>query len=414
MPSYLDDNNFDENGHIKKNLTGNNKTPSKKDIALDKLEMSGSSAPKRKKKSDKINGRGNATPFVRFAISAFPQADDPPGEKFRKAFLLMATAVLIGALVFLGWQIFSIAKGSETNRQLAEIAGSPINTSGRYSQPDRLANPDPNIATSAGTEEPEFIDLTPVVNTPLNINFSELKSINPDTRAWIKLTGTLINYPVVHSTDNDYYLHRDLYGNYSFSGTVFSSYLNRWDGTDDNIILFGHNMQAGTYFSYLAHYVPNDWSTEPLAFYKVHPTIQLATPDGKNETFKIFAGMYVNTEERCGEVFQYINRTRFSGVDDFNQFILDVMDRSWFYTDVDLQYGDDLLTLSTCSWPLGEKACDTRWVVLARRVRDGESETVDTTVAKRNYNPKLFEYWYKVRGGSWKGRTWDTSKLLSY
>ncbi len=415
MPSYLDDNNFDENGHIKKNLTGNNKTPSKKDIALDKLEMSGSSAPKRKKKSDKINGRGNANPFVRFAISAFPQADDPPGEKFRKAFLLMATAVLIGALVFLGWQIFSIAKGSETNRQLAEIAGSPINTSGRYSQPDRLANPDPNIATSAGTEEPEFIDLTPVVNTPLNINFSELKSINPDTRAWIKLTGTMINNVVVCAKDGDseYYLKHDFYGKDSVSGTIYSSPANKWDGTDDNTVLFGHNMTNGEGFAYVMHYVPNDQSSEPLAFYKVHPTIMMATPDGGSATYKIFAGMICNTQEQYGEVFRYTDRTKFRDADDFNNFIIDVMDRSWFFTDVDLKYGDELLTLSTCYWPLG-KEIDTRWVVLARKVRPGESEYVDTSKAYRNYQAKLFDYYYKRLGSSWSGSVWDRSKLLSY
>lgn len=384
--------------------------------ALDKMGSSPESFKSSKQPKRPTDSGGNG--FVRVMHTIFPQSGDTKGEVARKLFLIIAILVFLFALGYLIWELTGISDAHEQDIEIGELAGSPLvdveNNLNEYTPPHQVQNPVITEVTGPGTEEPEYVDLTPVKNTPLNINWQNLWAINPDVKAWIKLTGTLINYPVVHSTDNDYYLHRDLYGNYSFSGTVFSSYLNRWDGTDDNIILFGHNMQAGTYFSYLAHYVPNDWSTEPLAFYKVHPTIQLATPDGKNETFKIFAGMYVNTEERCGEVFQYINRTRFSGVDDFNQFILDVMDRSWFYTDVDLTYGDDLLTLSTCSWPLGEKACDTRWVVLARRVRDGESETVDTTVAKRNYNPKLFEYWYKVRGGSWKGRTWDTSKLLSY
>lgn len=89
------------------------------------------------------------------------------------------------------------------------------------------------------------------------------------------------------------------------------------------------------------------------------------------------------------------------------------MDRSWFFTDVDLTYGDELLTLSTCYWPLG-KNVDTRWVLFARKVRDGESEEVNTSVATRNYQAKLFDYYYDIKGGSWEGSVWDRSKLLSY
>ncbi len=410
MPSYLDDNNFDENGNLKKNTSGN-KTPSKKDIALDKFDMAGTAAPK-KKKTDKINGRPKNR-FVRFATAVFPQADDSGSEKFRKAFLLMAVAVLIGALLFLGWQIFSMAKGGELNNQLAEIAGSPIDQNQNYVQPDRLANPDYNIASGAGTEEPEYIDLTPVVNEPLNINFDKLKAINPDTRAWIKITGTMVNNVVVQSTNNDYYLSHDFNGNPSISGTVFSSYLNTWDGNDDNKILFGHNMQNGEFFAYVAHYLPDDKSSEPLAFYKVHPTVMLATPDGGSATYKVFAGMVCNTQEEYGEVFDYITKTHFVDADDFNNYIIEVMDRSWFFTDVDLKYGDELLTLSTCTFPLGRQI-ETRWVVLARRVRPGESEYVDTSKAYRNYQAKLFDYYYKQIHGSWSGSVWDRSKLLSY
>lgn len=381
--------------------------------ALDKLEASPSSfrsSPKRP------NSSGGGNVLVRAAHSVFPQRTDSKSEIARKLFLIIAVIVFVGALAYLIWELTSIDDATVRDTEIADLAGSPYDEEleNNYVVPPQIQNPIVSEVTAPGTEEPEYTDLTPVKNTPLNINWQQLWSVNPDVKGWIKLTGTLINYPVVRADDNDYYLTHNVDGNYSISGSIFSSYRNTWDGTDDNIVLFGHNMNAGTYFSYLVHYVPNDWSTEPLAFYKVHPTIQLATPDGKNETYKIFAGMLVNTQEECGEVFNYIDKTKFYSAGDFNNFILDVMDRSWFFTDVDLTYGDDILTMSTCYWPLGRYVCDTRWVVLARRVRDGESNDVDTTVAKRNYNPKLFEYWYKARGGSWKGRTWDTSKLLSY
>lgn len=367
--------------------------------------------------NDKIKGRKapKKKGFAGVVAAVLPQADDSTGEKARKAFLLFAVAALIGSLIFLGWQIFNLKEGEKTNNNIINIAGETVDSSLQqsYTVPQQIDNPIMTEVTSAGTEEPEYIDLTPVVNTPLDIDFNALKQINPDVRAWIKITGTLINNPVVVGTDNNYYLSHDFNGNESVSGTIFSSYLNKWDGTDDNTILFGHNMHTGEFFAYVNHYVPYDASSEPLAFYKVHPTIMMSTPDGGCETYKIFAGIVANTQSKYGEVFRYVDKTKFADVNDFNNFILEVMDRSWFFTDVDLTYGDELLTLSTCWWPLGREV-DTRWVLFARKVRDGESEYVDTSKAFRNYQAKLFDYYYDIIGGSWTGSVWDKSKLLSY
>ena len=386
-------------------------------FALDKMEAP-AEYKKRAKAEDKIVGRNRGNVLVRAAQSIFPQKTDSKGEIARKLFLIAAVIVLVGSLSFLCWQLFSIDNSNKRDQTVAEIAGSPIvdvDVDLNYSMPHQIENPIMSEVSEPGTEEPEYIDLTPVVNKPLNINWEKLWEINPDVKAWIKLTGTLINYPVVQASDNNYYLTHDIDGNESISGSIFSSYRNTWDGNDDNTILFGHNMKGGTYFSYLVHYVPNDWSKEPLAFYKVHPTIQMATPDGGSQTYKIFAGIIANTDEKNGEVFKYVSKTRFTDADDFNNFMIDVMDRSWFFTDVDLKYGDDIITMSTCWWPLGRNI-DTRWVVFARRVRteEGESADVDTTVATRNYGAKLFDYYYKVIGGKWRGSTWDKSKLLSY
>lgn len=367
--------------------------------------------------NDKIKGRKTAKKkgFAGVVAAVLPQSGDSAGEKARKAFLLFAVAALIGSLIFLGWQLFKLKEGEKTNNSIINIAGETIDSSLQqsYSVPTQIDNPIMTEVTSAGTEEPEFIDLTPVVNVPLDIDFNALSEINPDIRAWIKITGTLINNPVVVGKDNSYYVDHDFNGNESVSGTVFSTYLNKWDGTDDNTVLFGHNMHTGEFFAYINHYVPYDASSEPIAFYKVHPTVMMATPDGGCATYKIFAGMIANTKPEYGEVFNYVNKTKFTDVDDFNNFIIDVMDRSWFFTDVDLTYGDELLTMSTCWWPLGREI-ETRWVLFARKVREGESEYVDTSKAYRNYQAKLFDYYYDIIGGSWTGSVWDKSKLLSY
>lgn len=382
-----------------------------RNYALDKFDVDISSPSKKSGQSKKPKKGG-------FMAAVFPMPRDSGMEKARKIILIFAVAALIGTVSFLVWQITSINKGSEINSSIADIAGVPMSsTSSTYSQPAYIAHPTPSIATSEGTKIPEQVDLTPVQNIPLTADFPKLLELNPDTRAWISISGTMLNNVVVQSTDNDYYLGHDFYGNESISGTVFSSCLNDWnDPNDKNKILFGHNMSNGEFFAYVMHYVPDDDYSEPLAFYKTHPTIQMSTPNGGNAVYKIFAGIITNTEPQFGEVFDYISKTRFEDADDFNNYIIEIMDRSWFFTDVDLTYGDDLITLSTCYWPLGRGIVDTRWVLFARKVRDGESEEVNTAVAKRNYQAKLFDYYYEVlkRPEGWQGSVWDRSKLLSY
>ena len=398
------------------------KNTSSRDIALDKMGLYEAPSKKSVQKQDKIKGRPKNI-FVRFAEAAFPQKNDSNAEKIRKIVLLVAIvvfAVTIGILLFQLVGIDDGTKITESNQILAGVDNGTIDMDD-FEDPTVVtpipgtSAPVSDTVTSEPVEETEEgpINVTPVVNTPLNVNFDALLAENPDTRGWIKITGTYLNDVVVQGKDHEEYLTKAFDGSESISGTIFSHKKNKWDGTDDNIILFGHNMMNGDRFASVRYYIPNDASREPIAFYKVHPTIMLATPDGGSETYKIFAGVLANTQEQYGEVFKYINKTSFKNQDDFNNFIISVMDRSWFYTDVDLQYGDQLLTLSTCYWPLGEEV-DTRWVLFARKVRPGESEYVDTSLATRNYGAKLFDYYYSMIGGQWYGSKWDTSKLKGY
>lgn len=398
------------------------KNTSSRDIALDKMGLYEAPSKKPVQKQDKIKGRPKNI-FVRFAEAAFPQKNDSNAEKIRKIVLLVAIvvfAVTIGILLFQLVGIDDGTKITESNQILAGVDNGTIDMDD-FEDPTVVtpipgtSAPVSDTVTSEPVEETEEgpINVTPVVNTPLNVNFDALLAENPDTRGWIKITGTYLNDVVVQGKDHEEYLTKAFDGSESISGTIFSHKKNKWDGTDDNIILFGHNMMNGDRFASVRYYIPNDASREPIAFYKVHPTIMLATPEGGSETYKIFAGVLANTQEQYGEVFKYINKTSFKNQDDFNNFIISVMDRSWFYTDVDLQYGDQLLTLSTCYWPLGEEV-DTRWVIFARKVRPGESEYVDTSLATRNYGAKLFDYYYSMIGGQWYGSKWDTSKLKGY
>ena len=186
------------------------------------------------------------------------------------------------------------------------------------------------------------------------------------------------------------------------------------------MILYVHNTYSSVAFSKLTRYYyekdnpdPNaDWS---LSFYQKHPTINFDTLAGQG-IYKVFAVCLFNTEEQYGEVYNYLRRGRaFSDKDDFNNYILDIMDRSVLFTDVDLDYGDKILCLSTCYFPFGMDYENVRCVIFARKVREGESPEVDTSKAYRNHS---WIAWQQAidRGlvGAYGNRAWDTSKLLSY
>lgn len=364
----------------------------------------------------------NDSIFARIARYLFPWRGDGSGEIVRKSIVLTAAVVVIASVSKI---LVDNAQLEHARQQYPQLVGEYYRRAQVVHMNDlvpsvlpviEIIQPEPEEpeVEEPEEEEEEVFDLTPVVNTPLNVNFDYLQSLNPDTRGWIKITGTLLNSEVLQSTyDFDYYIDHDFYGNYNeYSPCIFSSDINRWDGSDDNIIMFSHKLNSGYGFGSVVYYVPNDASSEPLAFYKKHPTILFQRPGGQSETYKIFAGIVANTDPQYGEVFEYISKIYFYSKEDFNSYMTELMDRSWFYTDVDLQYGDKLLTLSTCYWPIN-RSIPTRWVLFARKVRPGESEYVDTSVAQRNYNPKMFEYYYRVFGGQWYGSNWDKSKLLS-
>jgi sortase B len=151
-----------------------------------------------------------------------------------------------------------------------------------------------------------------------------------------------------------------------------------------------------------------------INYYRNHPVINFSTLYEDN-TYKIFAVVFAHTEN-TGEtdVFDYHRWRDFPDEETFFTFITNVLDRSGFYTDVDIEYGDEILTLSTCYYPLGLEF-DSRVAVFARRLRDGESSEVNVDAAYMNPSPLYFDYYYSRywgrRSNSWAGRNWDTSKV---
>lgn len=279
--------------------------------------------------------------------------------------------------------------------------------------------------TTSGTTTSASVTTTPpVVSTtttttpaplPVLDEYAEDYEKNNDFIGWIQIDGLPIDYPVVQAEDNSYYLNRNFDGEYYVNGSIFADYRAEFTTRTrpDNIVLYGHNMITGPSFAKVTEYCPWKYGGSSLDQYIKSPTLNFNTIWDQDGTYKIFAAMFVNTQSKHGEVFNYHRVHNFANDGEFYDYIGKVMDRSLFYTDVDLEYGDELITLSTCYYPLGKDA-NTRFVLFARRVRDGESAEVDTSKAYVNPSPLYFDYYYQVWGGSWAGRNWDASLVKGF
>lgn len=94
------------------------------------------------------------------------------------------------------------------------------------------------------------------------LSFKELQEINGDVFGWIKVYGTHIDYPLAQGEDNDQYVHTDVFGNYSASGTLFLDYRNSLDFQDFNSIIYGHHMEKNAMFGELSSFLEEEYFGE--------------------------------------------------------------------------------------------------------------------------------------------------------
>lgn len=350
---------------------------------------------------DEIKERPKKPPlFKRILSSIFPCKGDGVAESIRKIVFDVAVVALVITGGSVLWDVFTQTVQTQiSDKQVENIY---INGS---------INLDDEKKQEILTEKPQIME-----------QMMGVYEANKDTVGWIQLGNgdePIVSLPVMQAADNDYYLTHNFNHEEIKSGAVFADYRNVFQPSriSGNTILYGHNVWDGSMFAKLTRYynatIHGDYD-DRLGFYKEYPTITFNTLYEASE-WKIFAAVLFNTREELGEVYPYTQVLEFGSKEEFNSYILDIMDRSILWTDVDLEYGDSLLTLSTCYMYSPYENTDTRCVVFARKVRDGESAEVDVSKAQVNPTPLKFTYQYEKEGGErWTGRTWDTSKLLSY
>lgn len=192
-----------------------------------------------------------------------------------------------------------------------------------------------NSITVLEEEQNKESEMTKEENS-YEVDFDTLKEINNDTVAFLKVNGTEIEYPIVKTTNNEYYLKHSFDKKNNAAGWIFADYQNKFDGYDKNIVIYGHNRKNGTMFSSLKNILKPNWYEN-----KENLKIQLIT-ENYSFMYEVFSVYKIKKEE-------YYLQTNFKNDEAYLKFIETLKKRSVKNFNIEVNEQDQILTLSTCA-----------------------------------------------------------------
>lgn len=258
-------------------------------------------------------------------------------NKVSKIISMLLIVVLAISSYFFIKELVKNKKETDIFDDLQEIVENPENTTNENQFTDILENEEGNLSSE---------------NT---YNLENIAKINSDIIGWIKIEGTNIDYPIMQN--GDYYLHKDIYKNYSSHGTPYLAFYCDVKKSD-NLIIYGHHMQDNTMFSQLEKY-------KNYNFFLNHKYIKFYTiEDGRTieNTYEVMIAFKTIAYSDAG--FRYYSYTDFQNYEDYEGFVENCRNLEFYYTGVVGTHQDKYITLSTCEY--SQK--NGRMVVVAKKM----------------------------------------------
>lgn len=298
-----------------------------------------------------------------FFAALFPVRGDPFGEVLRKLVLLLAICTFIGSAGYLSVFYYESFSNKQLSAEMADQYQAGVISSGKLTVPDNYPK--------------EY-----------QRKFANLYAINSDVAGWLKIPGTQVNYPVVYyEADNNWYSRRDFTRKNNRHGVPWLESRCSLSPQSENYIIYGHNMADGQMFGELIKYKPSEGGLE---FLQSHPVLSMDDVYRDNE-YKIISVFISNTNPKYGDIFYYNYFTDLSDPQNFQNFVNEVTERSFYLSNVDVLPGDKFITLSTCSYEYGPVSddADVRTVVVGRRIRNNEKNDGSDILYQLNPSPKM-------------------------
>lgn len=255
-------------------------------------------------------------------------------------FMIICFGIFIACAIYLGKYYLEIKNSQDGVADLKEFIITPM---------------DSVSMDSDTSDKMEYVEIN---GRMVQSKFADLYQMNPDFVGWITIEDTKVDYPVMQCLDeNEYYIHRNFDKTYDGSGLPFLDYRCDIQAPTSNLLIYGHNMKAGTMFAQIMKYDDQD-------FYQEHPVFTFDTIDGDGE-YEVVAAFYSQiypVEDTAS--FKYYEFFDAENEDEFNTYIDNILRLSCIQTDIVPEYGDSLITLSTCAYHTE----DGRFAVVARKI----------------------------------------------
>lgn len=264
---------------------------------------------------------------------------------WRKAALLLCTVVFLVSGTLLLRDLIQSSRERAANEELAAMVraarGGDEGDTGPSGQGTGLL--------AGGTAQPVF---PKYAASGLLYRYDALYNMNSDMAGWLYIEGTQVDYPVMFTPDDpEYYIHRGFDKKYAASGCLFIGADSAPDGS--NVLIYGHHMKNGSMFADIMHYADAE-------FARAHPIIHFDTLTEEG-SYEVLAAFYTKA---YAAKFQYYRYTDLTEEDVFNSYVSQVRRSAAYDSGIDAAFGDQLLTLSTCSYHTDYG----RFVVVARRI----------------------------------------------
>ena len=191
------------------------------------------------------------------------------------------------------------------------------------------------------------------------LQLEELQKENEEIIGWLEIEGTNINYPVLQTSDNDYYLTHNYKKEKASTGSIFLDKDFDLINGSSNYLIYGHRNKSGLMFEDLIKYAEED-------FYKEHTKIKFTTnkDDSIYERLSVFySRVYYKSEQNVFRYYYFVNA---NNEQEYNDFVNNAKKVSLYDTGVTAKYGDQLLTLSTCEYSQE----DGRFAVVCKKIED--------------------------------------------
>lgn len=181
-----------------------------------------------------------------------------------------------------------------------------------------------------------FLKYKPDLNNPeeTRLSLKELLAINPDTRGWITLDGTHIDYPMVQGKDDMEYINKDATGEFALSGAIFLTAENKPDYSDSYMLTYGHHVENGAMYGDVMEFLDGD-------YFEKNRTGHLFLPDGRARNLEVFAAiecdaydrMIYSVDDKKGQIMNLVNYLK---------------EHATHFRDIGMKESDQVMALSTC------------------------------------------------------------------